>query len=1044
MADNSLTPKEEFLLNPVAEHNITDAAIASFETNLRHPVKVEVPLKPIQDLHGMDSPYPAGASVNLIPDTTDTSNGYAAGYHLNSDGSTTADANCYISEYIELDSAITYTWSDRSNASITSSICFYDENKNYISGIAINGQYSHTFTPPEGTVYCRSTQTIYEFQEKNPTYPAFQLEVGSTATAYRRYSNICPISGRTGCNITRTGKNVLNPEKFAKNGNFSYNPVTGVFSGRNYPSRFVKLGTFKESTQYTISFKYKGSNASNSTFFYVRYTDGTTSLEKKIASASYVPLVFVTNAGKTVDSLHVSYGTNIAINIADFQVEEGVTASAYEPFGTTFPITFTDPSTGDPLTVYGGTVTLNEDGSVDVISTHCIYDIPSTKWTYSSGATVWYITRASLTPRWDISGDTKDNVKRDIVCSAYKTETYNNAVHPSYAPCIAERRYNANWLAVQTRSADVRPVDCQVKMQLATPITYHFPNVGQLKAFLGTNNVWSDAGNVNVKYLTQNTETGMEYRGDRVLELRRRAMLADAPTIHTTVGSTETNGLASFKSYVKAPVKSVTIPFSPKQDLHGYDHPWPGGGSVNLIPDTTDTSNGYVAGYYLKDDGSTAADAIFYISEYIELDSATTYTWSNRNNAAVNSSICFYDENKNYISGIAINKQYSHTFTPPEGAVYARSSQTTYAWQDVSSASTAFQLEVGSTATAYRRYSNICPIEGWTGCHLSNCDIYHIFEPTSMSPGDIVGPSALIVKYLGNGEFEAIINHSSGSINGTFIPIKPFVAPSSTETRIAFNNDVIVQGGIKIHFTNPSTDDPWKFTEINRVGGYASLRGHTITGFKFYLNAGTTIKRIKFKVEFINTRVQVSQIAFTSPSTGDPMTIYGGTVTLNEDGSADVVAKFSIHSLTKNAVTDGSTAWDYNASGGYRIKFLISQNVVRSGTALCTHMLTTGDGRQVGTKNGRTLMLVNNEDDGLRVYFYISGLNSKSATLNYINEQADLGTPINIIVPLSAANWRTYHFSNLEQLKTFLGENNFWCDISDDITVKYWNRGFGN
>ena len=75
---------------------------------------------------------------------------------------------------------------------------------------------------------------------------------------------------------------------------------------------------------------------------------------------------------------------------------------------------------------------------------------------------------------------------------------------------------------------------------------------------------------------------------------------------------------------------------------------------------------------------------------------------------------------------------------------------------------------------------------------------------------------------------------------------------------------------------------------------------------------------------------------------------------------------------------------------------------------------------------------------------YISGLNSKSATLNYINEQADLGTPINIIVPLSAANRRTYHFDNVGQLKTFLGDNNFWCDISDDITIKYWNRGFGN
>ena len=164
----------------------------------------------------------------------------------------------------------------------------------------------------------------------------------------------------------------------------------------------------------------------------------------------------------------------------------------YYEYGDTLPIAFTDPTTGDPLTVYGGTVTLNEDGSADVISTHCIYDIPSTQWTYSSGATCWYITRASLNPKWDISGSNQDNVIRDIVCSAYKTETYNHTTHQSYAPCIAERRYNANWIAVQTGSANVRPVDCQVKMKLATPITYHFPNVGQLKSFLGQNNIWSD------------------------------------------------------------------------------------------------------------------------------------------------------------------------------------------------------------------------------------------------------------------------------------------------------------------------------------------------------------------------------------------------------------------------------------------------------------------------------------------------------------------------------------------------------------------------
>ena len=64
MADNNLTTKEEFLLNPVEEHNITDAAVASFETNLKHPLKVTVPITPVQDLHGYDAPWPAGGGKN--------------------------------------------------------------------------------------------------------------------------------------------------------------------------------------------------------------------------------------------------------------------------------------------------------------------------------------------------------------------------------------------------------------------------------------------------------------------------------------------------------------------------------------------------------------------------------------------------------------------------------------------------------------------------------------------------------------------------------------------------------------------------------------------------------------------------------------------------------------------------------------------------------------------------------------------------------------------------------------------------------------------
>lgn len=82
-------------------------------------------------------------------------------------------------------------------------------------------------------------------------------------------------------------------------------------------------------------------------------------------------------------------------------------------------------------------------------------------------------------------------------------------------------------------------------------------------------------------------------------------------------------------------------------------------------------------------------------------------------------------------------------------------------------------------------------------------------------------------------------------------------------------------------------------------------------------------------------------------------------------------------------------------------------------------------------------MLVNNENPVLRVYLYISGLNSKSATLDYIHEQYDLGTPIQIAVPLSREFWTTYHFDNVGQLITFLGTNNIWTDTNGTNTATY-------
>ena len=90
------------------------------------------------------------------------------------------------------------------------------------------------------------------------------------------------------------------------------------------------------------------------------------------------------------------------------------------------------------------------------------------------------------------------------------------------------------------------------------------------------------------------------------------------------ITATATGNPLTFETDLAKPLKSLVVPFTPVQDLHGMPNPYPPGGSVNLIPDGTDTEKGYVAEYFLMDDGTTMANSNWYISEYFEIDPEVT------------------------------------------------------------------------------------------------------------------------------------------------------------------------------------------------------------------------------------------------------------------------------------------------------------------------------------------------------------------------------------------------------------------------------------
>ena len=905
MADNSLTPKEEFLLNPVTEHNITDAAIATFETNLRHPVKVEIPLEPIQDLHGMPNPYPAGTSVNLIPDTTDTSNGYVAEYHLNSDGSTTANANWYISEYIPLNAETTYTWSNRINTSNLPAICFYDENKTFISGIAINKQYSHTFTPPEGAVYCRSSQSLYTHQEVASTNPAFQLEVGSTATEYRRYSNICPISGWIEAEIEQRRKNLLipdNPENPMQNwthtstGTVKYSAEYGGFYSDGFgvaqskqAGKNEKLFIAPKNMTVTFSVDVYDTRTTYGIRFYLndaRITD-IHGLANQWTRYTYTcQMTAGEYLGITV------YG---GIYWKNLQVVYGTSADQYYPYvANTIPINWQS----EAGTIYRGTVTLNEDGSADVVAQHWILRDMSkfssiAAPSASSGLYAHTFNLKNWATTWDKAGGALN-----MICEVGIIGQMGSNYHIWGVDSTSDMYFYDNTISTVSEFK-TKYTGCYILYRGRNRNqTYHFPNVGQLKAFLGTNNVWSDIGNVNVKYLTQNSETGMEYRGDRALELRRRAMLADAPTIHTTVGSSDTGGFASFKSYVKAPVKSVTIPFTPKQE-----------GTGDPSPD------------------------------------------------------------------------------------------------------------------------NVRPISGWTGCELHNDH-----EAKSLSSYDYNTINAYIVYDAGaKGHLQT---HASNRT--VIIPLKENTFYKYTWNRSARSGD---------DDSNLLLFEAYPAVNVVADRPYSNLirSGQSATFF-----SGTKYKYVAIKIAHIsrsNTTETINRstfvegtylpVVFTDPTTGDPLTVYGGTVTLNEDGSVDIISTW--YGRTFN----GSENWTtQNPSSLYAMKFIVSLPALGKPQATTnskgkTNYIKTYKVSNEHRSDGVLCCLFGWGDSKLYVMNatkYLEGVTDLTSFKAYLSEH-------NLQVAYPLATPITYHFDNVGQLKSFIGQNTVWTDLNGDPTVTFWKHG---
>lgn len=495
--------------------NTASGAIASFEDGADGvPVKdMTVQIEPVQDLHGMDSPYPAGASKNIFnPDTANPTQNYVIG----EDGSLSSNNYYDTTDYITLTPNTAYAFSGYSNNDAGSLyVGQYDSSKAFISRTILsnysNGRYSGTITTDANCAYIRIS--LPKPSGSSVDFTLMQIELGSTVTDFAYYSNICPIRGWTGANVHISNKNMAFADgRFVKT--LQGNPCTysdGVIATSPGTYTCGMLYPIKPGYRYYI--KLNRTTGSTTYRRFTTYTDIPSSVNDPYFR--HISTVKVTSNGVVGNYFDAVEGENYvfigmyrssqadAFTITDFSLSiEGYLEDGYANVGTYYPIIF--PT--EAGTVYSGKINpITGELTVD----HALVEVNSdtVKASFAANNAGRYRANYSLTALGKpvaASGCTAAQLKSNALATANSSNivnyggAYTIGCHPNggsiYITLTAEEdtadKFNDYLDTIGT---------VQLLYPLAEPQTYQLDPV-TIATLLGQNNIWADCGDTTVDY----------------------------------------------------------------------------------------------------------------------------------------------------------------------------------------------------------------------------------------------------------------------------------------------------------------------------------------------------------------------------------------------------------------------------------------------------------------------------------------------------------------------------------------------------------------
>lgn len=504
----------------IATYDKVIGRIVSFITRRAAPLKIEATLSPIQDLHGYEAPWPPGGGKNKLKPTAETTTENQVTFTVESDGTiktsgtASATTTLIIGEFA-VANGTGYEINGLPATGSNTTFSFQGMRGNTVAFTVEGSQDNHYTGTADETLQLRLV-IRNGFNASGLTFkPMVRLSSVSDAT-FSPYSNECPIGGHTGADVNVTGSNIwggsqMKTDILAKvptstsgtdaSGSYVYWYANATTSGKvlfQFP--------FKEKTRYTLILALAKENANASTNILISYTDGTYSYanipQTPVANTKYIYAV-TTQANKTVSKIATVWGSaGVFVYYDECGVFEGVlTADQFEPYsGTTVTVNFGQ-------TVYGGELTVNEDGTGSVVANMAEKDMGSIGWGYNQSG--YMFSNGIATEVKKPSSNTQvANILSSLFAtkSAYSIGTGANGVGIESGGNI---RAKTDGMGTDPDAFRTAMSGVQIVYELATPITIPL-TPGQVEALQGNNTIWvDDSSEIKVTFRTDANGTAI-------------------------------------------------------------------------------------------------------------------------------------------------------------------------------------------------------------------------------------------------------------------------------------------------------------------------------------------------------------------------------------------------------------------------------------------------------------------------------------------------------------------------------------------------------